>query len=137
MGTPIFDAETVLVVDDDPEILELITFVLSRQSYRVLEAANGQDALDVAADYAAPIHLIISDVNMPQMSGWKLLERLRAWYPSIRFLMMSGYPQPADSIADMAGTPTAFLAKPFTADELSSAVRELLERRTRRGGSSA
>ncbi|HEY4219588.1 MAG TPA: response regulator [Gemmatimonadaceae bacterium] len=137
MGAPIFDAETVLVVDDDAEIRELIGFVLGGESYHVLEAANGQDALDVAAEYAAPIHLIVSDVNMPQMSGWKLLEQLRAWYPSIRFLMVSGYPQPANSMADLVGTPTAFLPKPFTPEELSAAVRELLERRPRRGGSSA
>ncbi|MEO6878535.1 MAG: response regulator, partial [Gemmatimonadaceae bacterium] len=93
MGESIFDAETVLVVDDDPGVLEFLVEVLRRESYHVLRAANGKDALDVAAAYAAPIHLIVSDVNMPQMSGWKLLEQLRAWYPSIRFLMVSGYAQ--------------------------------------------
>jgi CheY-like chemotaxis protein len=137
LATPISDAETVLVVDDDPEIRELIISVLKRESYHVLEAANGQEALDVASAFAAPIHLIVSDVNMPQMGGWKLLEQLRAWYPSIRFLMVSGYPQREESLAELEGTPTAFLAKPFAAHELSEAVRDLLDRPTRRRGNRA
>jgi len=136
MPAPISDAETVLVVDDDMQIRELIKSVLERESYHVLEAADGQEALDVAGAYAAPIHLIVSDVNMPHMNGWKLLEQLRGWYPSIRFLMMSGYPQRESSMAELAGTPTAFLAKPFAPSELSDAVRALLDRRSRRGGGS-
>ena len=134
MAAPISDAETVLVVDDEPEIREIIASVLTSESYNVLLASDGQEALDVAASYAAPINLIVSDVNMPHMSGWKLLEQLRAWYPAIRFLMVSGYPQREDSIAQLEGTPTAFLAKPFAPHELSVAVRELLDRRTRHGG---
>jgi CheY-like chemotaxis protein len=132
MEEKIFDAETILVVDDDPGVLEFIVEVLRREGYHVLQAAHGNDALDVAAAFAAPIHLIVSDVNMPQMSGWKLLERLRAWYPTIRFLMVSGYAQPQSSIADLAGTATSFLPKPFTPDDLLIAARELLDRNTKR-----
>jgi two-component system cell cycle sensor histidine kinase/response regulator CckA len=134
MTEPLLDAETILVVDDDPGVRELVASVLRRQEFHVLEASNGTEALDVAAEYAAPIDLIVSDINMPQMTGWKLLEQLRAWYPAIRFLMISGYAQPESSMAQLAGTPTAFLPKPFTPGELSDAVRELLDRRTPRKG---
>ena len=134
MTEPLLDAETILVVDDDPGVRELVASVLRRQDFHVLEASNGKEALDVAGEYAAPIDLIVSDINMPQMTGWKLLEQLRAWYPAIRFLMISGYAQPETSMAQLAGTPTSFLPKPFTPGELSDAIRELLDRRTVRKG---
>jgi two-component system cell cycle sensor histidine kinase/response regulator CckA len=126
------DADTILVVDDDEAVRGMITTILGDEGYEVLPAANGEDALAVAERHAAPIHLIVSDINMPLMGGWQLLEQLRRWYPSIRFLMVSGDMVAASPISELASTPTAFLAKPFTAQQLSGSVRELLDRPTRR-----
>jgi two-component system cell cycle sensor histidine kinase/response regulator CckA len=122
------DAETVLVVDDDHNVRTVMASVLRRRAYRVLEATDGTHALEVVAQHAAPVHLIVSDVNMPGMDGWLLLEQLRGWYPGIRFLMVSGDEQAASTMSNHAETPTAFLAKPFSAQQLSDAVRALLDR---------
>jgi two-component system cell cycle sensor histidine kinase/response regulator CckA len=121
------ELETVLVVDDDAELRRLIVRVLRVQGYDVLEAGDGEEALVVAGQHAAPIHLIVSDVNMPNMGGWILLDHLRGWYPSIRFLMVSGFPVSAEVADGRADTRTGFLAKPFTPPALSSAVRDLLD----------
>jgi two-component system, cell cycle sensor histidine kinase and response regulator CckA len=128
MASPHLGADTVLVVDDDHNVRILIGTVLRRQSFHVLEATNGRDALRVAERHAGPIRLIISDINMPEMGGWMLLERLRAWYPSLRLLLISGFEQPLPTTEELAATPTGFLAKPFTPDALLAAVRQLLDR---------
>ena len=133
MADSALDAETLLVVDDDAAVRKLIVAILRNQGYQVLEAADGQDALVVAGEHAAPIHLIVSDVKMPRMGGWKLLERLREWYPSIRFLLVSGYTQSAASLDHITDTPTAFLPKPFTPEQLSGSVRALLDRPRAKG----
>jgi two-component system cell cycle sensor histidine kinase/response regulator CckA len=128
MTEPNVDGETILVVDDDPSVLALIRRVLDRDGYEVLEASNGEVALDVASAHAGPIHLIVSDVNMPEMGGRLLLERVRGWYPALRFLLISGADVRTSVEAECPAEITAFLPKPFTHDELSSAVRALLDR---------
>ena len=120
--------ETILLVDDDDTVRRLMRRALEEQGYDILEATNGADALDVAAVYAAPIHLIVTDVRMPQLGGFGLLTRFRNWYPSIRCLLVSGYPESMKPIESLEGTPTSFLAKPFAVSELVGAVRELLDR---------
>ena len=119
--------ETILVVDDDPNVLSMIQAALEAEGYRVLVASNGADALDVAADYAMRIHLIVTDVRMPEMGGRQLIEVVRRWYPSLRVLVVSGYADSKDNLADLEWTPTAFLAKPFTPEQLAAAVRALLD----------
>ncbi len=126
--TPANDSETILVVDDDAAVREIIARSLRAHGYFVLEATDGEHALVVAGEHAAPIHLIVSDVNMPEMGGWTLLSQLRGWYPGIRILLISGYPQDVGSMKDLENTPTAFLAKPFMPDELVQAARDLLDR---------
>lgn len=122
------DAETILVVDDEAPVREVMVLALRSEGYNVLHAANGQEALSVAERHAAPIDAIVSDIMMPLMGGGLLLENLRRWYPGIRFLLVSGFPEGHRLLGGLTGTPTSFLAKPFAPDELLRAVRELLDR---------
>ncbi len=118
--------EAVLVVDDDDAAREVMCAGLRKLGYRVLSAKNGEDALTVAGRHSAPIHLVISDMVMPQMNGVQLFSRLRGWYPAMRFLFVSGYLEPFAADADDEST--AFLPKPFTIDRLARVGRTLLDR---------
>jgi PAS domain S-box-containing protein len=119
-------ARTVLVVDDEPEVLELATEILRRVGYSVLEASDGPAALEVAARHPGEIHLLMTDMVMPGMSGRDLAERMRARRASLRVLYISGYVQDASARAALASEHSAFVAKPFTPEFLIDRVRELL-----------
>ena len=120
--------ETILVVDDSREIRELMSVLLEQEGYRVLDARNGEHAIDIAAIYAQPIDLIVTDVRMPTLGGVELIEKFRRWYPGHRCLFVSGYTDLSASLEGFEGAPTGFLAKPFTPEQLANAVRELLDR---------
>ena len=119
-------ARTVLVVDDEPEVLELAAEILRRVGYTVLEATDGANALEVAGRREGEIHLLVTDMVMPGMSGRDLAERLRALRASLRVLYISGYVQDPSARAALASETSAFVAKPFTPELLTDRVRELL-----------
>jgi PAS domain S-box-containing protein len=119
-------SRTVLVVDDEPEVLGLASEILRRVGYVVLEAADGATALDVARRHEGEIHLLVTDMVMPGLSGRDLSERLRALRPSLRVLYISGYVQDASARAALASERSAFVAKPFSPELLTDRVRELL-----------
>ena len=103
--------------------------MLSRSGYHVLTADNGAAAIEVARSLAGDIHLLLSDVIMPQMNGIHLASEIRPLRPSMKVLHMSGYP--GDSIARHGEVPLgdAFLQKPFSASALTETVRAVLDRR--------
>ena len=119
-------SETVLVVEDRKEVRELVTEVLTGCGYHVLPAAHGGAALALARGHPGPIHLLLTDVVMPVMSGTELAGRLKPLHPETRVMFMSGYA--ADSAARRAelSTGAAFLGKPFSPDQLTRKVREVL-----------
>jgi CheY-like chemotaxis protein len=119
-------AETILVVDDETAVRSVVCRGLRRRGYHVLEATNGEDALIVADRYAAPIHLVVSDVVMPKMDGRALFDQLRHWYPNTCCLFISGYAQGAITPSDLAGARMHFLAKPFSLDDLCREVQVIL-----------
>jgi CheY-like chemotaxis protein len=121
--------ETILLVDDEPAIRAVIARGLAAQGYNVLEAENGLKALDAADAYKAPIHLVISDVEMPDMDGRELFRNLRTWYPRLRFLFISGHLADADADISIDGR-TAFLPKPFSLESLFTFVRYVLDNET-------
>jgi CheY-like chemotaxis protein len=92
----------------------------------VLVAGNGNEALDVADKHKAPIHLVVSDIVMPEMDGRELFHRLRTWYPSIRFLFISGQMEGAGADVSIDGR-TAFLPKPFSMELLLRFVRYVID----------
>jgi CheY-like chemotaxis protein len=120
-------SETVLVVEDADMVRYYTRRVLQESGYNVLEAANGDMALRETADQTGPIHLLVTDVVMPGMSGRELAERLAAQRPGLRVLFLSGYTDDA-IIRHGVGAGAAFLQKPFSPEELTRKIREILDR---------
>lgn len=119
---------TILLVEDEELVRRLTADVLSRQGYRVIEAANGAEALLAAEKHGEPIPLAITDVVMPGMTGWDLAVRLRGLRPEMRFLYMSGYAEDSIVRAGLRDPAVPFLQKPFTPAALVAKVREVLEK---------
>ena len=118
-------SETVLVVEDSPQLRELIQEVLQVRGYRVLVAEHGDAALDVAGHHDGPIHLLLTDVIMPGMNGRQLADRLTALRPDMQVLFASGYT--ADVLVQHGvDGGMHYLQKPFTPDALARKVREVL-----------
>ncbi len=120
-------SETVLVVEDDGAVRALARRTLQRRGYRVLEADRPSGAIEVAGWEAGPIHLLLSDVVLPEESGVRLASRLRGSRPGMRVLFMSGYAGGHLAGEDVPPESRAFLAKPFAPEELLSKVREVLD----------
>ena len=120
--------ETVLLVEDEPDLKRLAQRLLEAQGYTVLHAANGQDALNVAREHkGAPIRLVITDVIMPQMDGKVMAEWLKTTYPDLKILFTSGYTDEAMAQLGVIKAGINFLAKPFTPAAFACKVRELLD----------
>jgi two-component system cell cycle sensor histidine kinase/response regulator CckA len=120
-------AEVVLVVEDEAIVRAPVCRTLRNLGYFVLEANNGEDALLVMQNYHAPIHLIITDVRMPEMNGPELVALLRDWYPRMKVLFISGYSNEYLEAQGGMVHGSAFLAKPFSMEELGTRVRQTLD----------
>jgi CheY-like chemotaxis protein len=118
---------TVLLVEDEAGVRHLARAVLTRYGYRVLEAADGAEALRLAADHTEPIHLLLTDVVMPGMSGPELAARFRSLRPETQVLYASGYTDEAIVHHGVRDDSVPFLQKPFEPDDLVRRVRALLE----------
>jgi two-component system, cell cycle sensor histidine kinase and response regulator CckA len=118
--------ETVLLVEDEDSVRQLVRETLESRGYRVLEAANGADALTLAAALPDPIHLVITDVVMPGLNGHELVQQLQPARPGLKVLYLSGYAQDAFPSPAAADSQKTFLQKPFTLQSLSRKVREIL-----------
>jgi PAS domain S-box-containing protein len=119
--------ETILLVEDEEAVRTIVSKILQNKGYTVLEAHHGHEALQICKDYEGPIHLMVTDVVMPHMSGRELAERLTFLRPELRVLFMSGYPDNAIVHHGVLGAGTAFLQKPFALSALECKVRELLD----------
>ncbi len=118
--------ETVLVVEDEPGVRQIAARVLQRQGYRVLEAANGFEALRLLQTMPYPVDLVISDVVMPEMGGRELVERVRKTAPGVRVMLMSGYTDDMVLKQRLVDRSVPFLQKPFTVTEFAHAVETVL-----------
>ncbi|MBA3443407.1 MAG: response regulator [Gemmatimonadales bacterium] len=118
--------ETVLVVEDEDGVRELLWGVLSRHGHRVLEARHGRDAVTVAAGYRHPIQLLVTDVVMPEMGGGELVDQLHSTRPELKVLYISGYTTDEVARRGVKQNEAAFIQKPFTSEELMRKVREVL-----------
>jgi len=127
-------SETVLLVEDEPEVRGLARDILHQQGYTVLEAADGDEALRIGREHGGPIHLLVTDVVMPQMGGRELADHLKAGRRETKVLYVSGYTDDAILHQGVSETGTAFLPKPFTAAELAHKVREVLDAAPASGG---
>ena len=123
-------AETVLLVEDEALVRQLTHEILRRNGYRVLEAADGVEALAVVRDHPGHIDLLLTDVVMPRMSGHELVELARPVRPEMRILYVSGYSEEAIARQGQLTKGIELLSKPFTPGVLTTKIRELLDRTT-------
>ena len=119
--------ETILVVEDDPAVRGLVHEALRLNGYEVLVARHGIEALLTGAKHMGQIHLLLTDVVMPQMSGPEVAEKLSGVRPEIKVLYMSGYPDHPVFSQGGVNRETVFLQKPFTPNVLTQKVREVLD----------
>jgi CheY-like chemotaxis protein len=119
-------SETVLIVEDDERVRVLARTILRKYGYQVLEAQSGSDALIVCEQHTAPIHLLLTDVVLPRVSGPELAARLVVSRPDMKVLYMSGYAGDANLQVALHGAGASFLQKPITPEVLAKGVREAL-----------
>jgi hypothetical protein len=120
-------SETVLLVEDEESVRQLVCETLEAKGYKVLEADNGDAALQIVSGHSGKIDILITDVVMPGMSGRELSARMCASCPQTRVLYLSGYTEDAIVHEGVINPDTAFLQKPFTLQALSRKVREVLD----------
>jgi len=119
--------ETILLVEDEPMILEMTMEILKSLGYSILPAATPGEAICLAREHAGSIHLLMTDVVMPEMNGRDLAKKLLSLYPNLKRLFMSGYT--ADVIAHhgVLDEGVHFIQKPFTVKDLAAKIREVLD----------
>jgi nitrogen-specific signal transduction histidine kinase/ActR/RegA family two-component response regulator len=119
--------ETVLVVEDEDSVRELLWKILTEHGHTVLEARHGRDALTVAGGYSHPIQLLVTDIVMPEMGAGELVDQLLSARPKLKVLYISGYTNDEIVRRGITGTDAALVQKPFTSEDLMRKVREVLD----------
>ena len=119
--------ETILLVEDEPSILKLTTRILTRQGYAVVSAAGPKQAIQLASDHAGPIHLLVTDVVMPEMNGRDLARELQSRISGLKVLFMSGYTADIIIRQGVMDDGMHFIQKPFSIENLAVKVRETLD----------
>jgi two-component system, cell cycle sensor histidine kinase and response regulator CckA len=119
--------ETILLVEDEPMILEMVSLMLQSQGHTVLAAATPGEALRLAREHANALHLLITDVIMPEMNGRELARNLLTLYPGLKRLFMSGYTANVIAHHGVLDAGVHFIQKPFSSKDLAAKVRSALE----------
>jgi DNA-binding NtrC family response regulator len=120
-------AATVLLVEDESGVRELMRRILTRAGYHVLTARDGEEGVRASAEHRGPIDLLVTDVIMPIMGGRALAEKLREARPELRVLFVSGYSAAALPLFERDGEKVTLLEKPFTSAKFLEAVRLMVE----------
>jgi signal transduction histidine kinase/ActR/RegA family two-component response regulator len=119
-------SETLLLVEDETPVRQSTREFLTRSGYTVLEAKSGEEALQTSREYCGPIHLMLTDVIMPGMSGAQVAEQLAAERPTLKVLFVSGYAEATVQRHGKIDITTQFLPKPFSLKELARKIRQIL-----------
>jgi len=131
VGRPPLGNETILVVEPEEEVRKLIARILRKQGYKVLEAPQGKEVFWLCEEQEGPIHLMVTDVVMPEMTGVELAEHIKQVYPEMKVLYMSGYSSERVAIdREKVEKGIEFIQKPFTVYKLARKVREVLDKQS-------
>lgn len=124
--SPDTEPRTILLVDDEQSVRSIVTKILRRANYTVLEADGGAAALELAESHAEGIDLLITDLYMPGLHGPAVAEKLAAVRPGLKVLFMSGYAD--NDVVGRTGVPAGanFLQKPFSGEDLTAAVKSAI-----------
>ncbi|HPG30249.1 MAG TPA: response regulator, partial [bacterium] len=120
--------ETILLVEDEPAILKAVSKLLQKLGYTLLSANNPVEAIKIAKNFKRNIHLLITDIVMPEMNGRVLAKELNSIYPDIKTIFMSGYTDDIIKPEDLENQKIRFIQKPFNLNDLSNEVREAFEK---------
>ena len=120
-------SETILVVEDDERVRDFTSTILRELGYQIITAGDGIEAFHRAQEFDGPIHLLLSDVILPRMSGRELSEKLAPSRPAMKVLFVSGYPEDAIAHRGLLDPGINYLPKPFTPSALSAKLREVLD----------
>ena len=126
-GAPARGSGTVLVVEDEAEVRAFAASALASYGYRVLEAADGHDALALLDRHTTPVHVLLTDVVLPGMNGRELADRIRASRPEIAVVYTSGHTDDVIAHRGVLDHDVAYLPKPYTAEEVAAKIRETLK----------
>jgi CheY-like chemotaxis protein len=119
--------ESILLVEDNPEVRDLAVHILRRRGYNIVSAENGAEAIEAQKSHNNPFDLLLTDVVMPGMSGKDLFERLSGVCPSLKVLYMSGHPSDIITHCGLLAEEVNFIEKPFTMNALTAKVRDVLD----------
>ncbi|MGZ8449198.1 MAG: ATP-binding protein [Candidatus Deferrimicrobiaceae bacterium] len=119
--------ETLLVAEDEDLVRDLVRTILTARGYKVLEARDGNESIEIGTSHEGPIHLLLTDMGMPHMSGQEVAKRLMEVRPGIKTLFMSGYREDSGNGDEGPYPEASFIQKPFRPDALARKVRELLD----------
>jgi len=119
--------ETVLVVEDEEAVRQLVSNILEMKGYNVLQAPNGAKALELSEYYKDPIHLVVTDIVMPEMTGPEVAKQISEYRPDAKILFISGYSDGAIAHQGLLDGDAAFIEKPFGIEMLAQKVREVLD----------
>jgi CheY-like chemotaxis protein len=121
--------ETILLVEDEPSLLELSKLLLETQGYQVLPAGTPGEALRLAEEFRGKIHLLMTDVVLPEMNGRELAQKMLALYPHLKCLFTSGYTANVIAHHGVLDENVHFIQKPFSRRDLAAKVREALDQK--------
>ena len=119
--------ETILFVEDEPSLLELLKVLLESKGYRVFTAADGLEAVEVFKQHMREISLVVMDIGLPYLDGWESFLRMKAMKPGLRVIVATGYLDP-ERTDILKATANVFLPKPYALDQMLRSVREQLNR---------
>ena len=120
-------SETILLVEDEQSVRTMVRRMLESNGYRVLDAENGLEAMQLMKEIREPIHLLVTDVVMPEIGGSKLADSMRVTLPDLRVLYISGYHTDSKVELFSLKASESLLKKPFTTRQLVSAVRQQID----------
>ena len=120
-------SETILLVEDDEMLLDLVKTVLEEQGFHVLAAKDGEKALEVYAHHKDEIAVVLSDMGLPRLGGWEILHKMKEINPNAKIILASGYSDPMIRSEMLKEGAMDYVSKPYNTDEITKKIREVIE----------